>query len=111
MSAFDNRLSQNLELYSSFTERSDIKPKSKCKDKCFYYICLGFLGINLCLLTLSSIYNNVMFQMTLLKVKENIHKFNVDKLINLYYNISHNTYIMCITNPLIKNRDQLCYLG
>jgi len=92
--------------------RSPINQKSKktCNNNIIKFICISPLFVTLFLLLLSSIYTNVMLQLFLLEVNNKIGNYNFEKMTELYYNVSHNAYVMCTNDPLLTN-PALCYLS
>ena len=77
------------------------RTKKRCNNNFFKYLFLSPIIFSLLLLLLSSIYTNIMLQLFLLNVNSKIDHYDFKKMAELYYNVSHNTYIMCtlVTNP------------
>ena len=84
--------------------------KKKCNNKFLDYVCLCPVIFTLLLLLLSSIYTNVMLQLFLLTVDNKLGDYDLKRMTELYYNVSHNAYIMCKNDPLLTN-PALCYLS
>ncbi len=103
---------------TEFTQLNTYPPrdnKKKCKH-CCGYLFLGIIFLTLLLNLATDIYIGVILQMFFIDMNEvfsklNMANVNMGHLTELYLNISHNTYVMCATNPLIKGRDALCYYG
>jgi len=101
--------------FSQIHEHSSGNNKKRCKN-CCGYLFLGIISLTLLLNLVADIYIGVILQMFFIDMnsvfsKLNMADVNMGHLTELYLNISHNTYVMCATNPLIKGRDELCYYG
>ena len=96
---------------SDMRDNESLKNKRECNYYFLNYMCVTIIIFSIVLLLASSIYTNVMLQMFLLKLRDETINFDFEQLVGLYYNVSHNTYVMCVTNPLIKDRDTRCHLG
>ena len=51
-----------------------------------------------------------MFQLFLLNINQKIGKYDINRMTELYYNVSHNTYVMCKNDPLLAD-PKLCYVS
>jgi len=93
------------------SQRLNSKSNKYCSNNTILkYICFTPIFLNLLLLLFSSIYTNVILQTFLLEVNKKIGAYDVKRMTELYYNVSHNAYIMCINYPLITN-PSLCHLS